>query len=130
MLHALVVAAAVLSGSVHPTCPAPPELRLTDGVRPVRQSVELTLDPDAEPHAGRVEIELDVAPETPLVWLNATGLAVTSATLGPGRAVMRVSVTGTISRKGSDGIFARREAQQSSVDAFLDSGGGTASAGR
>ena len=136
MLHALVVAAAVLSGSVHPTSPPPPELRLPEGVRPVRQSVELTLDPDAEPFAGRVEIELDVARETPVVWLNATGLAVTSATLGPagadaparvvpggddfvglaasrplapGRAVLRASFTGTISRKGSDGIFAMKE---------------------
>ncbi len=136
MLHALAMATAVLSGSVGTTSPAPPELRLPEGVRPVRQAVELTLDPDTEPYAGRVEIEIDVARETPVVWLNATGLAVTSATLGPagtdaparvvpggddfvglvpahplapGRAVVRASFTGTISRKGSDGVFAMKE---------------------
>jgi alanyl aminopeptidase len=128
-----LLAAAVPSADSFP----PPELRLPAGVRPLRQSVELTLDPDREPYSGTIEVDLEIGRETPVVWLNATGLRVTSATLGsaasaaparvvpggddfvgfvpdralaPGRAVLRASFTGTVSRTDSEGIFAMQEA--------------------
>jgi alanyl aminopeptidase len=85
---------------------------------------------------GVVEVELEVTRRTPLVWLNATGLAVTGATLGPegaprparvvaggedfvgfepdtplapGKARLRVSFEGTVSRLLTEGLFAMNE---------------------
>jgi alanyl aminopeptidase len=132
MIYALA-ASALLATSA----PAvPPTLRLPDGVRPVRQSVELTLDPGCDRDWGVVDIEVEVTRPTPVLWLNATGLKVTAATvgpdgqprparvvpggedflgfepaepLGPGRVRLRASFEGTVSRVLDEGLFAMKE---------------------
>lgn len=59
--------------------PTPPKLRLPDDVRPVRQSVELTLVPTQEIFAGKARIEVKVAKSTSVVWLNIEGLTIERA---------------------------------------------------
>ena len=128
MLHAIFLAAAAA------TLPAPPTLRLPAGVRPVRQAVELTLAPDAEPYDGQIEVDLELARETAVLWLNASGLEVHSATLGDGaparvvpggpdfvgllpekplpagRVILRASFRGRVDHAGNEGLFAVQEA--------------------
>src|SRR5512143_332217 len=84
MLYALAVSA-LLSTAVDSEA-TPPTLRLPGDVRPVRQAVELSADPDRETYTGAVDVDLEVARDTSLVWLNSTGLTVTSARLGTGAA--------------------------------------------
>ena len=136
MGHALVVLAVAALAAADAT-PRPPELRLPEGVRPVRQAVELTVDPNLETFSGSVEIELEVRESTSLLWLNAIGLKVTSASLGqagamrpakvvaggddfvgfstatplaPGPARLDVSFEGGVSRRDKEGVFAVKEA--------------------
>ena len=105
-------------------------------MRPVRQAVELTVDPNLETFSGSVAIELEVREATSLLWLNAIGLKVTSASLGPagamrpatvvaggddfvgfatktplapGPARLAVSFEGAVSRRDEEGIFAVKE---------------------
>ena len=136
MGHALVVLAVAALAAADAT-PRPPELRLPEGVRPVRQAVELTVDPNLETFSGSVKIELEVRESTSLLWLNAIGLKVTSASLGqagamrpakvvaggddfvgfstatplaPGPARLDVSFEGRVSRRDKEGVFAVKEA--------------------
>jgi alanyl aminopeptidase len=133
MLPAVAVFALALA---LPEGPAPPTLRLPEGVRPVRQSVDLDLDPGRESYSGTVEIDLDLAREASVVWLNASGLVVREASIGrpgapgPARVVpggddfvgllpeaplaagpahLRIAFDGTVSRRQQDGVFAMRE---------------------
>jgi len=136
MGHTLIgIAVAVLAAS--DATPRPPELRLPDGVRPVRQSIELSVDPGLETLSGSVEIELEVRESTSLLWLNAAGLKITSASLGrseamrpadvvpggddfvgfstttplaPGPARLAISFEGAVSRRDNEGVFAVKEA--------------------
>jgi alanyl aminopeptidase len=137
MLHALAVTA--LLATAVDAAPAPPTLRLPGDVRPVRQAVDLHVDPGLEPYSGEIDVELEVTRETPLLWLNATGLKVTSASLGPegrlrparvvaggddfvgfapeaplaaGRARLRASFEGTASRLLNEGLFAMKEGDE------------------
>lgn len=65
--------------------PAPPKLRLpADVVRPVRYRVELTAIPDQDTFTGAIDIDLQFAKATPLLWLNAEKLTVKDATLTAG----------------------------------------------
>ncbi len=59
--------------------PTPPELRLATTVRPVRNTVELTLDPTTEDFTGSIAIELDVSAPTPVLWLNADEIKIDEA---------------------------------------------------
>src|SRR5512143_1905592 len=80
MIRALAVSALLATSA---GAAPPPGLRLPADVRPVRQAVELTLDPGREGYSGVVDIELEVTRQAPLLWLNATSLKVTAASLGP-----------------------------------------------
>jgi hypothetical protein len=100
--------------------------------------VELTVDPALETFAGVTSVDLDLAVATPVVWLNATELKVTEATvsvggqtlpvetiaggedfvgfrfprpLGPGAAQLRVSYQGVLSRRETTGLFAQEEGE-------------------
>src|SRR5262245_66543775 len=73
---------AVLLLLVPPLDTAQPTLRLPDAVRPVRQAIDLSLDPSRERYVGKVEIDLEIASATNVVWLNAKGLNITEASLG------------------------------------------------
>jgi alanyl aminopeptidase len=58
--------------------------RLGATVVPVRQDVELRLDPDRARYEGRVRIELDVREESPSFTLHSEGLELLAVTLGAG----------------------------------------------
>jgi len=115
---------------------APPTLRLPAGARPMRQAVELAVDPNLEVFSGSIEIDLEVREPSRILWLNAAGLRVTSASLGPagdlgpaevvpggddfvgfstgsplapGPARLRASFEGRVSRRDNEGIFAVEE---------------------
>ncbi len=134
MLQALV--APTLLAVAAGTAVTPPLLRLPGDVRPLRQSVELRIDPGRETYAGETDVELEVGRDTPLLWLNATDLKVTAASLGPeghlrparvvaggsdfvgfapesplapGRARLHVSFEGMLSRRLTEGLFAMEE---------------------
>ena len=59
--------------------PTPPKLRLPTDVRPVRQSVELTLVPTEDIFGGKTRIDVTIAKSTSIVWLNIEGLTVEKA---------------------------------------------------
>ncbi len=126
ILVLLAAAASLRAGS-----PEPPTLRLPGTARPDRFSVDLTLLPGAGTFHGSVEIELNFLQPQPLLWLNAADLNIESASLEQGgravettvvpggkqfvgfsfprpvsgKAKLRVSYTGNISRKSSAGVF-------------------------
>src|SRR4051812_16762918 len=62
--------------------PAPPALRLPTDVVAVRCALDLTIVPDQPRFAGSIAIDARVVEPTRVVWLNATGLDVTTASLG------------------------------------------------
>lgn len=70
---------------VRPSDPTPPALRLPGDVHPTKYTLDLTILPDQPTATGRVTIDTEVARPTRVVWLNATDLAITKATIG-GRA--------------------------------------------
>ena len=69
-------AAGVLAASAQP---AAPEFRLPDTARPERYEAQLSIDPRQPDFAGAIRIELTFTREAPVLWLNATGLAIESA---------------------------------------------------
>jgi alanyl aminopeptidase len=119
--------------------PTPPELRLPATVRPVRHDVELTLDPASEDFTGRIDIELELAAPTSVVWLNQEELEVASAVftangktidartvyapkdylalvtptpIGPGRATVSIKYAGKMHRNDGTGIYTAQEANE------------------
>ena len=62
--------------------PTPPELRLPTNVRPVRNTVDLTLDPTKEDFTGSITTELAIAQPTDVIWLNGNEIAIAKATVG------------------------------------------------
>jgi alanyl aminopeptidase len=117
--------------------PVPPKFRLpADEVGPVRYRLDLTLVPDQDTFSGAVEIDLQFARPTSVLWLNSERLTVKDATLtvgeeklaakvisephdyvgfaldrpvGPGAATLRVVYQGEISRKDQQGIFQMKD---------------------
>ena len=117
--------------------PAPPKLRVpADLVGPVRYRVELTAIPDQDTFAGAIDIDLQFAKPTSVLWLNAGKLAVKDATLAvggeklaakvitepkdyvgfafdhpvrPGPATLHVAYQGEVSRKDQQGIFQMKD---------------------
>jgi alanyl aminopeptidase len=132
-----IVGLAVALLAAEASAEAPPRLRLPEGAKPVRQSIELSVDPASEGFSGSVAIDLELREPLSVIWLNASGLKVTSAALeraggtSPARAVpegddvvgfttgspvpagpvrLRVAFEGAVSRRDNDGIFAVQEA--------------------
>jgi aminopeptidase N len=66
----------------------PPALRTPGDVKPLRESLELTLDPAATKAPGRVVIAATVVRPTRVVWVNATNLAIDHATLNGAAATV------------------------------------------
>jgi aminopeptidase N len=75
--------------------PAPPALRLPSAARPVREAIDLRIDPRAPTFSGEVTIDLTIAEPTRVVWLNATELTLkdASVTIAGARRPARV-ITG------------------------------------
>lgn len=112
--------------------PTPPGLRLPDDVRPTRGELELTIVPAAAALDGVARYQVAVARPTAVVWLNAVGLEVASATidgqvaqvipggdqaigvmaaapLATGVATVEVRFRAPIARDRSVGVYAERE---------------------
>ena len=117
--------------------PIPPKFRLpAHEVGPVRYRLDLTVVPDQDTFVGAVEIDLQLAKSTSVLWLNGERLTVKDATLtvgheklaakvisepkdyvgftfdhpvGPGAATLRVVYQGEISRKDQQGIFQMKD---------------------
>jgi len=114
----------------------PPQLRLPQGARPLRQSLDLTLDPTKEAFSGSTDIEIVLEAPTSRLWLNATELQIRSAQVeaqgrratatvvpggadfvgldfggpvGPGAASLHLAYGGAVSRRDEDGVFVKTE---------------------
>ncbi len=141
ILAVALSAAAVLAVSdpaaalPEPAPETPPSLRLPGTAKPLRCSVDLTVVPEKETFSGAVDIEIELSRATRVIWVNATGLAISEASLetggrrvparvlpggddfagfsferpvGPGRARLRAEFTGRISATNTTGVFRQK----------------------
>jgi aminopeptidase N len=126
----------VLATAVGADTPSPPTLRLPAGPRPTLYELELRVVPTEPTFTGEARIHLELNEATSLLWLNATGLEIASATLeeggnrlaartirmpedflgfaferpvGPGKAVLHVSYSGPIDDLRSRGLYRVQE---------------------
>ena len=117
--------------------PAPPELRLPTTARPLRNEVELAIDPNIEDFTGTITTQLEVTAPTAVLWLNANEIVVEKATfevageriaarpiyapkdylglvpargLAPGRATLTIEYRGKMHRNDGTGIYTAKEA--------------------
>jgi len=123
--------------------PPPPELRLPGDVRPQSYALDLTIVPDQKTATGRIKIDARVLRATRVVWLNATELTVTKATLGgaPARQVkgnedfvgftldsdllvgalpIEIQFTAPIDHAKSRGIYAETEGAETYAYTFFE----------
>jgi len=117
--------------------PTPPKFRLpADEAGPIRYRVDLTIIPDQDTFAGAIDIDLQLAEQASVLWLNAEKLEIKDATLsvggekvaakvitvpndyvgfafahpvGPGPATLHVVYQGEVSRKDQQGIFQMKD---------------------
>jgi aminopeptidase N len=128
VLTSLALAMTLAAGA-----PEPPALRLPPAIVPLREDVELELDPAQPRYRGTARIDVDVSGAAPLVWLHARDLTVTEAVaerggrryvaqpvatdtgfvglrfdrpLEPGPATLVLAFTGALDRTRSRGIYA------------------------
>ncbi|HEY5933823.1 MAG TPA: M1 family metallopeptidase [Kofleriaceae bacterium] len=121
----------------------PPEFRLPGDVRPTRYALELTIDP-AKPRATGVNrIAAEVVKPTRVVWVHATGLEISSATLGgkparvvpggedfvglaadrelaPGPLVIEIAFAAPIDPEKSRGLYSEKEGGDSYAYTFFE----------
>jgi alanyl aminopeptidase len=118
-----------------------PSLRLPEGARPTRYKVALELDPSRSVFSGAVDIQLELAQPTSLLWLNATALTIREAhvvldqkggeqvratavkgsddfigfsferPVGPGPARLSVAYDGRVPDKETGGIFRQKDGE-------------------
>lgn len=106
-----------------------PALRLPDGARPLRQSIDLRVIPGDDKFTGSVSIELEVTKPLEVLWLNGADLepgaasfdgtnaaktkavgehfiaVVPSKPLQPGKTTLKLDYTGVLSKKNTAGLF-------------------------
>ena len=114
----------------------PPKFRLPAGAAPTHYNVELTVAPDKDGFSGAVDIDINFAQPTSVLWLNAQNLKVKEAWLeskgrriaakvieepedfmgfafespvGPSAATLHVAYEGQVSRNDMEGIFQRKD---------------------
>src|SRR5271157_5265152 len=81
------------AGQAPDQAPIPPKFRLpAHEVGPVRYRADLTIVPDQDTFSGTVEIDLQIAKPTSLLWLNAERLTVKDATLTVGHEKLAAKV--------------------------------------
>lgn len=73
------------SSGAPPASVSPPKLRLPATARPLRYEVDLTIAPEKDTFSGTIDIDLDLTEPTRLLWLNATELTVSDASLTEGK---------------------------------------------
>ncbi len=115
---------------------AAPDLRLPDAVRPVREALDLELDPAQERYRGSARIEVELREPAATIWLHAYGLAIESARIvsaggaqpartvagapgflglalerpvAAGRATIEIEFSGAFDRVRSRGLYAAKE---------------------
>jgi hypothetical protein len=84
-----IVFAALTAAAPAASPPGAPTLRLPATVRPLAGSLELRVDLEEEGHSGTARYRVSVTEPSPILWMHAEGLTVTSATVGgrPARAI-------------------------------------------
>src|SRR3989304_6826509 len=114
----------------------PPKLRLDDGARPLRYSVDLTILPEKQTFEGKIDIEGEFARSQTLFWLHANELTIHKAHLeiegkdlqvevlpteenfiairwkqpfGPGVGKLHLEYTGLISSTDYTGVFKQKD---------------------
>ena len=91
VLAATVACASMARSSAAPPPVMPPKLRLPATARPLHYEVDLTIAPEKDTFSGTIEIDLDLTEPTRLLWLNATELTVSDASLTEGKRRVRAS---------------------------------------
>ena len=122
---------------------APPGLHGPGDVTPTLYHLELTIVPEAQTSRGTIAIDATVVKPTWVVWLNATGLTITAATLGgaPARVIpggedyiglaadhelprgplaITVAFTAAIDHGKSRGIYAEKEGNDTYAYSFFE----------
>jgi cytosol alanyl aminopeptidase len=85
VLAATVACASVANSTApQPSAPTAPKLRLPATARPLRYEVDLTVAPAKDTFSGTIDIDLELSEPTSLLWLNATELTVSDASLTAG----------------------------------------------
>lgn len=113
------------------TAPTPPALRLDDSVVPREYALDLTLDPGKADFRGAINISVEVARPTRLIWLHGKRMTVGAATVsaggkeltatatpsgeflglalpepvGPGAATIHIEYTGQAPTADTEGLF-------------------------
>jgi cytosol alanyl aminopeptidase len=128
-----VLLLALLGSVAHASTPT---LRLPGDVKPTRYAARLTVAPTEPTFAGSIDIDVTVVKATDVVWLDATALTISAATitsggkttaartvgggedfvgltvgksLAPGSARLHLEYRGAISRTDDRGLFAQKE---------------------
>ncbi len=117
--------------------PVAPLLRLPTTVRPIRNDVELTLDPNLQDFTGAITTQLEVTAPTATLWLNASEIVVDDASfdvggetvaarpvytekdflglvparpLSPGKVTLSIRYRGKMHANDGTGIYTAKEA--------------------
>jgi len=121
----------------------PPALRLPGDVRPTRYALELTIDPTKPRATGVNRILAEVIKPTRIVWLHATGLEITKATLDmkparivpggedfvglaveselpAGKLAIEIAFSAPIDREKSRGLYSEKEGGDSYAYTFFE----------
>ncbi|HTL38231.1 MAG TPA: M1 family metallopeptidase, partial [Kofleriaceae bacterium] len=115
---------------------AVPDLKLPELARPLRNDVELTIDPTIETFSGRIKTELEIVKPTSVLWLNGLELTIDHATLmigghqwiataaspkkhyvsltfprevQPGKGTLTIWYRGAMHKNDGDGIYTAQE---------------------
>ena len=118
--------------------PEPPRLRLPTTAAPTGYAVELTIDPAKDRFRGTVWIDLRVKEKTALLWLNATDLEISAASvvvadhtlpvkvvpggenyagfsfakpLAPGNVRLKIDYTGKLDESSTQGLFREKDGE-------------------
>ncbi|WP_394828566.1 M1 family metallopeptidase [Pendulispora albinea] len=115
--------------------PKPPALRLPESIKPTAYDATLTVVPTEERFDGHITIGVELMAPSDVVWLNASGIEVRTATvngapakvipggedfvgiqvaqpLAAGKATLVLDYSGELSRKNSHGLFKQKEGDQ------------------
>ncbi|MBL8949986.1 MAG: M1 family peptidase, partial [Myxococcaceae bacterium] len=113
-----------------------PKLRLPPGAKPLAQSLDLRVVPGEDTFTGATVIDVEVSQPLDVLWLNATHLTPSAATVGgapakvkvvgenhlalippkplqPGTTQVKLQYTGVLSKKDTGGLFQLKEGDQS-----------------
>src|SRR3954467_6808396 len=71
--------------------PAPPELRIPEGSRPLRYAVTLTVVPGEAAVTGEIAIDVELDRPHPIVWLNAVDLSIAQVSVDEAGTAARVA---------------------------------------